>query len=326
MSKSEEKDGSLLDYYKNKSNPDKPIKITRFDKKNTGLLNFMDFKSHSAKILYWFIFGLMCLLTIICLFPPIWLFLSSVKNIQELYSIHPTLIPKTFEFTKIVTVWNQLHFIKYYANSVTMALGDIAFSLIFNSLFGFVLSQLRPKGTSLFMALLLWTLLLPNTINIVPVYLNIIHFPGLHINFSNTFLPMWFMSGANAFFTLIFKGFFDGIPRSLSEAAMLDGCTPFKIFLKIFLPLSKPVVFVIIIFTLTSSWSNFFWPYLVLTNKDLYTVMIRIFTMTNGNLSGFSVDYQMMAIVYTMIPPVIIFFLLQKYIMQGGLTLGSIKG
>ena len=134
------------------------------------------------------------------------------------------------------------------------------------------------------------------------------------------------MSGANAFFTLIFKSFFDGIPRSLSEAAMLDGCSPFKIFTKIFLPLSKPVMFVVTIFTLTSSWSNFFWPYLVLTNKEIYTVMIRIFTMTNGNLSGFSVDYQMMAIVYTMIPPIVVFFLLQKYIMQGGLTLGSIKG
>ena len=300
--------------------------MSRFATKNTGLLNFMELKNKPGKIFYWSIFGFMCLLAIICLFPPVWLFFSSIKNVQELYSIHPTFIPKTFEWKKIFFVWNQLDFLRYYVNSVEMALGDIVFSLVFNSLFGFVLSQLKPKGSSFLMALLLWTLLLPNTINIVPVYLNIINFPVLHINFSNTFLPMWFMSGANAFFTLIFKSFFDGIPRSLSEAAMLDGCSPFKIFLKIFLPLSKPVMFVIVIFTLTGSWSNFFWPYLVLTNKDLYTVMIRIFTMTNGNLSGFSVDYQMMAIVYTMIPPIIIFFLLQKYIMQGGLTLGSIKG
>ena len=151
----------------------KPVKVSRkskFDKKNTGLLNFMDFKNTSSKVFYWFIFGLMCLIAIICLFPPVWLFFSSVKSIQELYSIHPTLIPKTFEFDKIFIVWNKLNFFKYYINSVEMALGDIAFSLVFNSLFGFVLSQLKPKGSSFLMALLLWTLLLPNTIK---------HCPGL---------------------------------------------------------------------------------------------------------------------------------------------------
>lgn len=302
--------------------------MSKFSTKSSGLLTGLDFKRPGNKILYWLIFLLMSIITVICLFPPVWLFASSVKNLQELYSMNPTLFPKTWELQKIIDVWKQLHFITYYLNSLELAAGDILFSLVFNSLFGFVLSQLKPKGTSLLMVLLLWTLLLPNTVNIVPVYMNIINFPLLHINFSNTFFPMWFMSGANAFFTLIFKGFFDGIPRSYTEAAMLDGCSPLKIFLKIFLPLSKPVMFVITILTLTASWSNFFWPYMVLTNQDLYTVMIRIFTMIpSGNSgNGMAVDWQMLAIVYSMIPPIVVFLFLQKYIMQGGLTLGGIKG
>lgn len=292
------------------------------------MLTSLDFKSTGNKVLYWGIFLLMAIITIICLFPPVWLFASSVKDLQELYSMSPTILPKTWELHKIIDVWNQLHFFTYYLNSLQLAAGDIVFSLVFNSLFGFVLSQLKPKGTSFLMVLLLWTLLLPNTVNIVPVYMNIINFPFLHLNFSNTFFPMWFMSGANAFFTLIFKSFFDGIPRSFTEAAMLDGCSPVKIFFKIFLPLSKPVMFVITILTLTQSWSNFFWPYMVLTNQDLYTVMIRIFTMIpSGNSgNGLAVDWQMLAIVYSMIPPIVVFLFLQKYIMQGGLTLGGIKG
>ncbi|HBF38686.1 MAG TPA: carbohydrate ABC transporter permease [Firmicutes bacterium] len=302
--------------------------MPRFTKKSSGLLTSLDFKSTGNKVLYWGIFLLMAIITIICLFPPVWLFASSVKDLQELYSMSPTILPKTWELHKIIDVWNQLHFFTYYLNSLQLAAGDIVFSLVFNSLFGFVLSQLKPKGTSFLMVLLLWTLLLPNTVNIVPVYMNIINFPFLHLNFSNTFFPMWFMSGANAFFTLIFKSFFDGIPRSFTEAAMLDGCSPVKIFFKIFLPLSKPVMFVITILTLTQSWSNFFWPYMVLTNQDLYTVMIRIFTMIpSGNSgNGLAVDWQMLAIVYSMIPPIVVFLFLQKYIMQGGLTLGGIKG
>ena len=302
--------------------------MKKFDTKINGLLTSLDFKRPDNKLLYWSIFLLMGVIAVICLFPPIWLFASSVKSIQELYSMNPTLFPQTWELHKIIDVWNQLHFFTYYLNSLQLAVGDIIFSLVFNSLFGFVLSQLKPKGTSFLMVLLLWTLLLPNTVNIVPVYMNIINFPFLHLNFSNTFLPMWFMSGANAFFTLIFKSFFDGIPRSFTEAAMLDGCSPLKIFLKIFLPLSKPVMFVITILTLTQSWSNFFWPYMVLTNKNLYTVMIRIFTMIpSGNSgNGLAVDLQMLAIVYSMIPPIVVFLFLQKYIMQGGLTLGGIKG
>jgi multiple sugar transport system permease protein len=302
--------------------------MSKFTTKTNGLLTCLDFKHAKNKVLYWLIFLLMALIAVICFFPPLWLFASSVKSLPELYSMNPTLLPKTWEFQKIFDVWKQLNFMRCYVNSLELALGEIIFSLVFNSLFGFVLSQLKPKGTSFLMVLLLWTLLLPNTVNIVPVYMNIVNFPFLHLNFSNTFFPMWFMAGANAFFTLIFKSFFDGIPRSLTEAAMLDGCSPVKIFFKIFLPLSKPVMFVITILTLTQSWSNFFWPFMVLTNQDLYTVMIRVFTMIpSGNSGkGLAVDWQMLAIVYSMIPPVVVFLFLQKYIMQGGLTLGGIKG
>jgi ABC-type sugar transport system, permease component len=302
--------------------------MSKFQTKTVGVLTAMDLKRKPTRILYWSIFSLMVVIGVICLFPPLWLFLSSLKSIQEFYSVRPTLIPHTWEFHKFIDVWQQLQFLTYYFNSAKLAIGEIAFSLIFNSLFGYVLSQLKPKGTSFLMALLLWTLLLPNTINIVPVYMNIINFPFLHINLSNSFLPMWFMAGSNAFYTLIFKSFFDSIPYSYTEAAILDGCSPLQIFMKIMLPLSKPVLYVITIFTMTNSWSEFFWPYLVLTKKSFYTVMIRLFTMTNSGGSGYgiSVDYQMLAIVYSIIPPIVVFFLLQKHIMKGGLTLGGIKG
>ncbi len=302
--------------------------MSRFNKKTTGLITSTDLKNYRMKIFYWFIFLLMVVFAIICFFPPLWLFISSLKNVQEIYSMKPALLPETVKWNKIIDVWVQLNFFTYYINSLKVMSGEIVFSILFNSILGYVLSQLKPKGTSLIMILLLWTLLLPNTVNIVPVYKNIINFPFLHINLSNTYWPLWFMAGANSFFTLIFKSFFDEIPRSYTEAALLDGCSSFRIFTSIFVPLSKPVVFVITILTFTRSWSDFFWPYMVLSDKNNYTVMIRLFSMmASGNTGkGLSIDYQMLAIVYSMIPPIIIFFFLQKYILKGGLTLGGIKG
>ncbi len=288
----------------------------------------VELRKPAARLTYWLWFSILMVVALICVLPPLWLFISSFKSIPEFYAQTPTLLPKHMDFKKFFETWRVLSFHKYYLRSIEMAIGDIGFALILNSLFGYALSHLRPKGAKLIVVLLIWTVLLPNTLSIVPVYTNIVRFPLLHFSLTDTFLPMWLMSGANAFYVLIFKGFFDTIPAAYTEAAMLDGANKLQIFLKVIAPMSRPVYFVIAIFTLNSSWSNFFWPYLVLTKEELYTVMIRLYTMTpNFNATqGLAIDQQLMGIVYAILPPVIIFFFLQKYIMRGGLTLGGLKG
>jgi len=302
--------------------------MSRFSGKTVGIITKVEMRKTSNRVVYWLWFGILLIVSAVCVLPPLWLFVSSFKSIPEFFAQVPTLLPKHFDWHKFFETWKIMNFQRFYLRSLEMAAGDIAFSLVLNSMFGYALSQLKPKGAKFLTALLLWTVLLPNTLSIVPVYANIVRFPLFHFSLTDTFLLMWLMSGANAFFVLSFKSFFDSIPAAYSEAAMLDGANKLQIFTRIIAPMSRPVYFVIAIFTLTNSWSNFFWPYLVLTKEELQTVMIRLYTMTPNSTAtmGLAIDQQLMGIVYAILPPVVIFFFLQKYIMRGGLTLGGIKG
>lgn len=290
-------------------------------KKTTGIIRNFDLKKPQVKALYWFLFLFMLVVAAICILPPIWVLLSSMKDVKEFFTIPPTIIPKTFHPEKLLKIWKELSFFKYYINTFLYTFGTLFFSLFFNAIVGFVLSKLRPKGGRYLFVLLLWTMMLPNTLGMVPVFKNIINFPVLNINLTNTFWPLWMMYGANPFYVIIFKSFFDGIPQSLVEAAWIDGCSSFGIFYKIILPLSKPVMMTIAIFTVNRTWADFFWPFLVLKSNKLWTVIITIFKMK----ASYPMDYQFAALTFVIIPPIIMFIFFQKYIMQG-FTLSGIKG
>jgi multiple sugar transport system permease protein len=208
-------------------------------------------------------------------------------------------------------------------NTLEVAMGTIISAILFNGLAGYVLSRLRPKGSKFILLVMLWTMMLPHSIAMVPLFKNILRVPLLHISLINTYWPMWLMAGANDFFILMFKSFFDGIPMTLVEAARLDGCNNLGIFRQVILPLSKPVLMVVLIFTLNGTWSDFFWPFLVLNDKNKFTVIVRIFDMRGG--AGFSEDVVMAALTFAIVPPAILFIFFQKYIMQG-FTMSGIKG
>lgn len=217
----------------------------------------------------------------------------------------------------------MLHFGTIYINTLEMIAGALCFSVVFNGMAGYVISRLKPMGSKLIFTLMLWTLMLPTSVSMVTVYKNVISLPILHINLSNSYLPLFLMAGANAFFVLIFKGFFDGIPTSLIEAARIDGCNDFSIFFRVVMPLSKPVIMTVIILQLNTTWGDFFWPYLILNNPDKYTVMVEIYRLIGTQ--GFSADLQIVSLTFAIIPPAILFMLFQKHIMQG-MTMSGIKG
>jgi multiple sugar transport system permease protein len=288
---------------------------------NSGLISPLDLKYTRVKVLYWGLFLLLIVISLICLLPPIWVMLSSLKEAKEFYAIPPTVVPKSLHFSKLASTWKLLDFGRLYLNTFALTAGSVVFALLFNGMLGYFLSKLRPRGSSFVFALVLWTMLLPNTLGMVPVFKSIIDFPVLHLNLMNSFWPMWMMSGASAFNVIIFKGFFDNIPQSLIEAARIDGCNRLGIFWRIMIPLSKPVIMAITIFTVNGTWSDFFWPYMVLRDKGLWTVIVAIF-----NLKGTTtLDVQFVALTFSIIPPAILFLLFQKYIIQG-FTFSGIKG
>lgn len=298
-------------------------KISRaFTNKNVGALGVADMKKGRNQLLYWCLFAILMIIALICILPPVWIFISSFKSTKELMQIPPTLLPETFDFAKFIEVWNVLNLGRYYLNTIILAAGCVVFSVVFNGIAGYVVSCLKPRGSALIITIVIWTMLLPNTLSMVPLFKNMISFPILGLNLTNTYWPMWLCSGASAFNILLFKNAFDSLPVSLVEAARLDGCGRVRVFSRIVLPLSKPIIAVVSIFTVNAAWGDFLLPYLVLTDREMQTVMLQLYS-AQSNFS-FPLDQQLVSIVFAIFPPILIFFLLQRYII-GGVTLGGIK-
>ena len=287
-----------------------------------GIVIATEMKSLKVKVIYWAFFAILLVLAAVCIFPVLWVLLSAFKNIDEFLMNPPTIIPRSFEIGKLFSVWRKLPGMsKAYINTLIMGLGDIFFSLTINGLAGYSLSRLKPKGHKLILALVLWTMMMPSAVSMVPLFMTFVDFPVLHINLTNSFIPMWLMAAANPFYVMLFKSFFDSIHISYIEAARLDGCKEISIFLRIVAPLSTPIMMTVVIFIMNGIWGSFLWPYLILRNPDLYTTGIKIYSL----LTEVRIDEYYMAMIFVTLPPVIIYLLFQKNLMKG-VSLGGIKG
>ena len=270
-----------------------------------GLIRDFDLKQHSVSIAYRIILVIGLLIAFVGIAPLIWIFLSGFKDMQE-FLRETNIIPKSFKFERYATTWSQLKFVRYYLNSLVSVLGSVGCAVFFNGLLGYALSKIKPAGSGIVYALVLWSLLIPATTSIVPLFINI---AKLHL--TGSFIPIWLSIGANAFFVVLFKNFFDELPQSLIEAAMIDGARDFTIFLKIAVPLSKAIMMVIIIYAINAAWSDFLLPYLTLRGSNFETVMVRLFLFRNSRASAIDV---VRAVVFAVIPPLALFIVFQKQI------------
>lgn len=289
----------------------------------TGVISDINYKKTSNKIIYRTIIALLILLALICILPVAWVLVSSVKSLEEFYSVPPTILPHNIHLENIPDLFGRYKFARLYLNTLQNCLGVIIFSVVVNGLMGYSLSKMKVKGGAVVFSMVLATYMLPTTVCMVPIYKNIINFPLLHLNLLNTNWPMWLMAGANAYYVIVFKSFFDNIPTELLEAGKLDGCGDLSAFTKIVMPLSKPIVSTIVILAFSSAWGSFFWPYMVLKNPDLQTVMVRVYSMQNDNTVG--INTLLLAISFSIIPPAVIFLFFQKKIING-FTMSGIKG
>lgn len=288
-----------------------------------GLISEVGYKKLSNKIIYWTIIAILIAVSIICILPVAWVLLSSLKSIDEFYSVPPTLLPKSFHFEMIPELFGKYDFTNLYKNTIINCIGVIVFSVVINGLMGYALSKMKVKGGKVVFLAVLATYMLPTTVCMVPIYKNIIDFPVLGINLLNTNWPMWLMAGANAYYVIIFKSFFDDIPNSLLEAGKIDGCSDLKAFIKIVFPLSKPIISTMVILSFGGAWGNFFWPYMVLRKPEYQTVMVKIYAMQNDTTIG--INTLLLAISFSIIPPAIVFVIFQKKIMNG-FVMSGIKG
>lgn len=279
----------------------------------TGMILPVERKDRKVKIFMTFVYAFFIFLSLIFIVPIMWLILSAFKDTQEFLQVPPSLFPKEISMDKLILVWKKADLANAYKATLTMVAGNLFFLILCNGLAGYVLSRLKPKGSILIFYVVLWTIMMPDNLAMVPRFKTFIDFPIFHLNFSDTFIPMWMMACVHPYDALLFKNFFDGIPRSYIEAARIDGCRELSIFTRIILPLSKPIVMTVAIFGMVRGWGAFFWPYLMIKKTELQPLGVKLLAL-QGELP---VDHYLMMTVFTVVPPIIFFLILQKYIMKG---------
>lgn len=147
--------------------------------------------------------------------------------------------------------------------------------------------------------------------------------PLLHLNLIGSYTPIWLMAGCSAFNILLFRNFFNSIPMSYLEAAKIDGCTDLGIFKSIIIPLSKPIIIVISIFSITHTWGNFMWPFLILGNTEKEPVAVILYKLQNN---GSLMENEYMMLLFISIIPMIIMYAFFSKQRMGRLNMSGVKG
>lgn len=294
--------------------------MKKLTQKNDGVLNYADLKTIHGKVFYLLITLVLLLVSLVCIVPVIWVAVAGFKSPAEMYSIPPTFFPEHFDFSKLTLMLQRTNYLRYFYNSVMLIIGCLVCDIVINGLAGYVLSRIQPKGTKLIEKLIFCSMLLGG-MSMVPLYMTFVDVPLLHINLSGSYLPIWLMSGASAFNVLLFRNFFNGIPMTYLEAAQLDGCSNLGIFGRIILPMSKPIMMVVAVFSITGTWSNFMWPYLILGSTQKEPVAVMLFSLT----STLRDDETMLLTMISIVPVVVVYAIFSKHII-GGVSMSGIKG
>ena len=303
--------------------------MKRFNNKTTGILSSSDLKTFKGKLLYWIFFAILMTVSVISLFPAIWTILTAFKETREIYtgfSLFPKDMSSATLLGRITESWSSLQLGTSFLNTIILSLGNLAFTIVICGFAGYVLSKLKPRGSRVVFVLVVWTMMMPGQLRMVPNYVTMLHFPfaydfGAGINLLDTYFPLWLGSAASAFNIILFKNAFDGLSKSYVEAAKIDGCSNLGIFFKIMFPLSMPVIIYVSIGALSGAWSDFFGPLLYL-DKNVVTPL-KVYRMQSD--SSIQMNVRFMGLVFASIPPFLIFLVFQKRII-GGVNIGGVKG
>lgn len=259
------------------------------------------------------------LFSVVMLYPLFWLTASSLKPENEIFG-SLSLWPSNFQFDNYTKGWSALPvpFTTYYINSTIVTVLSVIGNLISCSFAAYAFARLQFTGRSFFFALMMMTLMIPYHVVLIPQYVMF-----LNLGWVDTYLPLVVprFLAADGFFIFLMVQFFRQLPRELDEAAMIDGCSPFKIYWAIILPLSLPAMATAAIFSLIWVWEDFLAPLVYLNDIKSYTVplALRLFLDQEGQ----SLYGQMFAMSVLSLVPVLIFFVaFQKLIVRGIATSG----
>ncbi|MCD5003683.1 carbohydrate ABC transporter permease [Enterococcus saccharolyticus] len=255
------------------------------------------------------------ILGLMYLFPLLWFLLSSLKPGSELFTYPLKLLPKSVTFTNFLDAWTMLDFVKYFMNTLLSAVVTTILTVIASATCGYAFAKYKMKWLSIFFICILATTMLPTEVIMNPTF-TVIRKLGLYDNLLGIIIP----SINTATGILMFRTFFSSVPNELIESARIDGASDGKIFLSIMLPIAKPIIFTLSIFSFQWRWNDYIWPLIVLNDPNKYTLQIAIRSLVGAENVNWSL--LIAASVISIMPLLLVFLAFQHWILDSNATSG----
>lgn len=266
-----------------------------------------------------FILVFLIIFAIIFTIPFVWLLSTALKSPSEnIFSYPPQFIPQQITISNFTEVWNTIPMARYFINSIIVAIFSIVLNLVFSSLAAYPLARMDFKGRDTIFYMILSTMMIPFQVIMIPIFIICMKL-GLTDSYIGVVLP----TAVSAFGIFLMRQAYLSIPKELEETALIDGCNSFDIWWRIMVPLTKPALSTLAIFSFVASWSDFLWPLIILKDTDKYTLPLGISYLAGA----FSANWRLIAAgsIISIIPILLVFIFLQKYFIEGS-TEGAVKG
>lgn len=260
-------------------------------------------------------------LIIVCLlwlFPLLWFVLSSFKPGSELFTYPLNILPKNPTLQNYIVAWNTLKFPRLFMNTLITTVITTILTIIASATAGYAFAKYDIKWLNFFFICIIATTMLPTEVIMNPIFI-VIRELGLYDNLAGIIIPS--INTATGIF--MFRTFFVSVPDELIESARVDGASDGQIFFNIMLPIAKPVIFTLAIFSVQWRWNDYIWPLIVLNKPKNYTLQVAI----RGLVGAENINWTVLlgASVISIIPLLIVFIVFQRYIIDSEVSIG-IKG
>ena len=262
--------------------------------------------------------GALLLIAIVSLAPLAWMISVSFMSMGEASHFPPPLLPSEATLDSYRTLFARTGMGRNFLNSLLVSGAITLLSLLVNTMAGYAFAKLRFRGRDRIFQVLLAALVIPAQVAMLPLFL-LMKELGLVNSFGGVIVPAL----ASVFGIFLVRQYARSIPDELLEAARIDGAGELRIFFQVVLPMLKPVLVTLAIFTFMGSWNDFMWPLIVLTDQANYTLPVALASLSREHIMD--VEMMMAGAVVTVLPVLLLFLALQRYYIQG-LLLGSVKG
>lgn len=273
-------------------------------------------KKMSKGIIYIILF----FISFVCLVPFYWMIRSSLMDMSQIFTMPPIWIPNPIKFSNYKEALTMLPFGRYFLNTLFVVVFTVLGTVITSSLCAYSFSRIEWKGRDTVFGILLTAMMIPFAVTLIPTFIGWQKL-GVVNSYAPLIVPAWF--GGGVFNVFLLRQFFRTIPKELDEAAHIDGAGHFTIYSKIIMPLSKPSLIVVSLFSFMGSWNDFLGPLVYLNDGDKFTLSLGL--MQFQGMYSAQWQYMMAAATVVLIPIVIIFFIGQKYFIEG-ISMSGMKG